>query len=379
MAVKKMATDFMAMMAILSMHSAMAQPTTASGGAALPVSPSGLASSNAPASADQSSSASQPASSSPNSSTTMIPAGTSSDFPGQTTGDPFFQPTTTPRGMGTTTTTLNGGHVIPTHIADMPVGYPLGCWLQGSTPGRALTDAFFEDDHMTPHACSQLCSNYTLFGLEYGSQCECGNYIIPGRAFPVDKERCQIPCSGNSSISCGGSGTLYIYQQLPPPPPLPYGLFSNISYTSDGCLAEPTEGSRALNAFVLADPGMTPAFCAEVCGLSNYLYFGVEYGNECWCDNLIPPTAVFTDPSECNFPCAGDSSQMCGGTLALNLWKGTYVNKTARAKSETAPTASLDERMHGENMPLGNRFYNQGLRLLAPVRRVTKPARESDK
>lgn len=123
---------------------------------------------------------------------------------------------------------------------------------------------------------------------------------------------------------------------------------------------------------------MTPAFCAEVCGLSNYLYFGVEYGNECWCDNSIPSRAVLTDPSECNFPCAGDSSQMCGGTLALNLWNGTYVNKTARAESETALTAGLDERMHGENMPLGNRFYNPEPRLLASVRRIIEPTREGN-
>lgn len=228
----------------------------------------------------------------------------------------------------------------------MPVGYPLGCWLEGSTPGNTLTEAFFEDeDNMTPHACAHLCRDYLLFGLEYGIQCECGDTITPGSAFPVNNERCQMPCSGNESLSCGGHDTLMIYQQLPPPPPPPAGLFSNISYTSGGCLAEPTDGERALDGFLVVDQRMTPAFCAEICGMSNFLFFGVEYGNECWCDNSIAPWAVFINASECNVPCAGNSSQTCGGKMALSLWNGTYIDRKAGVK--------VNGQLYGENTTVG--------------------------
>lgn len=240
--------------------------------------------------------------------------------------------------ISTTTTTASPSTPVCSD-PPKPTGFPLGYWLEGSTPGRALDQAFFEQkSSMTPSVCAGLCRSYTFFGLEYGTQCLCGNDIIPGRAFPITSSRCQVPCSGNYSLTCGGLGTLDIYQFPPAPPLIPPGLISNITYHPAGCYAEPSDGSRALNGFVISDASMTPDLCAEVCGMSNFLYFGVENGNECWCDNSLSPKTVDIDQSNCNWPCSGDSSKTCGAKLTFNLYNGTYINTPlARLQEDLVP------------------------------------------
>lgn len=270
------------------------------------------------------------------------------------------------------TTTISVAPPEPTYTGQMPAGFPLGCWLDGSYPGRALQAALFVDDSMTPTVCSQLCSNYALFGLEYGSECECGDSITPGSAFPVNDTRCQMPCSGDPSLTCGGSKTVFIYQSLPAPPAPPAGLFSNISYTPSGCVAEPSSGARALDGLVWSDDFMTPVFCAGICGMSNFMYFGVEYGRECWCGNSVAPEAtLLSDSSQCNYPCAGDSTQVCGGWYTLNLYNGTRINTAASASGELqeALKAGLDGSRLGANMPVEDRFYRPEPRLTSLVGR----------
>lgn len=53
---------------------------------------------------------------------------------------------------------------------NLPLGFPLGCWLENGA-GRVLPEAWFDDEYnMTMEMCAGLCQNYTLFGVEYGSQ-----------------------------------------------------------------------------------------------------------------------------------------------------------------------------------------------------------------
>jgi len=61
---------------------------------------------------------------------------------------------------------------------------------------------------------------------------------------------------------------------------------------------------------------MTAAKCAAHC--SDYEFFGVEYGRECWCGEHPPqqPAPEF----ECSFPCAGDRKTACGAGRRSNVW-----------------------------------------------------------
>ncbi|KAF9869506.1 WSC domain-containing protein [Colletotrichum karsti] len=93
-------------------------------------------------------------------------------------------------------------------------------------------------------------------------------------------------------------------------------------YTYQGCYVEPPNG-RALEA-VTGDDQMTLEMCAGICSTSNKVYFGVEYGRECWCGNQLATGAtIAADDSECSFPCPGNTAggETCGAGDRLNLYK----------------------------------------------------------
>lgn len=193
----------------------------------------------------------------------------------------------------------------------------------------------------------------TMHADQDRGRCFCANSFHADQGFPVDISQCNMPYVGNSSEMCGGARALLVYQSLPPPPPPPPGLVSNITYSAAGCYAEPPDGSRALDGFVIANANMTSEGCAYVCGLSNHLYYGLEYSDECWCGNNVSPNASIVSSATCNMPCKGNSSETCGGSLLLNLYNGTY---------------------HARDLPLPiDRFYNPEPRLLSFIQPVPVP------
>ncbi|KAI9362439.1 hypothetical protein DFJ73DRAFT_573595 [Zopfochytrium polystomum] len=47
-----------------------------------------------------------------------------------------------------------------------------------------------------------------------------------------------------------------------------------------------------------------------------------EYYGECYCGTSLPKTKAANATAECSFPCKADSSQICGGSLHLTVYKG---------------------------------------------------------
>lgn len=85
-----------------------------------------------------------------------------------------------------------------------------------------------------------------------------------------------------------------------------------------GCFSE--VASRALRDAATSSDSMTQAFCQDFCASKNLQYAGVEYGRECYCG-----AAIFSYPatSGCDMPCAGFSSEICGGVNRLNVFNNT--------------------------------------------------------
>jgi WSC domain len=48
-------------------------------------------------------------------------------------------------------------------------------------------------------------------------------------------------------------------------------------------------------------------------------------GRECWCGNTLDPTSISAVSADCNMPCGGDNTQICGGPARLNLYKSTSL------------------------------------------------------
>jgi hypothetical protein len=66
---------------------------------------------------------------------------------------------------------------------------------------------------------------------------------------------------------------------------------------------------------------MTPRLCAGLC--NGYTTFGVEYGDQCFCGNGYNSTYTLeaNADSACDYDCAGDSGETCGGFWAMYLYE----------------------------------------------------------
>ena len=67
---------------------------------------------------------------------------------------------------------------------------------------------------------------------------------------------------------------------------------------------------------------MTIANCLNVCHGAGYSLAGVEYSQECFCDNLLNNGgSCALDQTTCNMPCKGNSAETCGGSNRLNMYQ----------------------------------------------------------
>ncbi|KAL2260095.1 hypothetical protein VTK26DRAFT_6016 [Humicola hyalothermophila] len=92
----------------------------------------------------------------------------------------------------------------------------LGCWTEVAG-ARALPDAAaFSATAMTVAGCGDFCLNsgFEVFGLEYTSECWCGDALNPNSTNVADTE-CAMPCSGDAAEICGGPERLSVYQWVP--------------------------------------------------------------------------------------------------------------------------------------------------------------------
>ncbi|KAH8879494.1 carbohydrate-binding WSC, partial [Thozetella sp. PMI_491] len=196
----------------------------------------------------------------------------------------------------------------------------LGCYTEPSFPSRALSFLMTSETGMTPTFCIDTCQKrgYTYAGAEWSKECWCGNEL--SNATLTDPSKCSHPCSGNTSIACGGSRSLQVYGpqdslSSPMPTPIP-----SSSYGYLGCYAEPPFPSRALSLMTTFETSMTPDLCIKTCQKKDYQYAGAEWSKECWCGNDIY-NATVADLGKCNYPCSGNSTITCGGSRMLQIYE----------------------------------------------------------
>ncbi|KAJ6630326.1 WSC domain-containing protein [Mycena sp. CBHHK59/15] len=65
---------------------------------------------------------------------------------------------------------------------------------------------------------------------------------------------------------------------------------------------------------------MTVETCIAFCSAGNFIYSGVEFGEECYCDSTIQIPGAKAALSDCDQPCAGNSSEICGGSGRLTVF-----------------------------------------------------------
>ncbi|TVY75850.1 WSC domain-containing protein [Lachnellula suecica] len=122
----------------------------------------------------------------------------------ETCGGPNFLDiyATGPLTSGSTTST-------PAHFT---VANANGSCASDYTPAhnyvRTLSGAATTSSSMTQEACARFCAGYTYYGVEYSTECYCGNSINSGAVVATN---CTDTCAGNSKESCGGSWAMNIF------------------------------------------------------------------------------------------------------------------------------------------------------------------------
>ncbi|KAL8742728.1 MAG: hypothetical protein Q9190_004833 [Brigantiaea leucoxantha] len=93
--------------------------------------------------------------------------------------------------------------------------------------------------------------------------------------------------------------------------------------------------------FKYADDKMTVASCIAYCKGKGTTYAGLEYHRECYCGNTIAPDAV-ANAQVCVDTCMGNSTEYCGGSNAMNVYKAVTPSSptTTTSKSSTSSTTS---------------------------------------
>ncbi|KAK0624079.1 WSC domain-containing protein [Immersiella caudata] len=208
--------------------------------------------------------------------------------------------------------------------------YDYGCYTEGSNSIRALTGAFTSDfsaggnsEAICKTFCTTAPNSFSLWGTEYGGECFCGNSLSQG-SFGTFANECSTPCNGTTTNEkCGGGNRLSLYGSSPTPPTVTYNSYpapAVSTIASVSCYEEPV-GGRALSGDMVASDAMTVEACGNFCLNRGFKIFGLEYARECWCDNINNGTVSTATPTQCTFPCSGDSAQVCGGNDRLSVWQ----------------------------------------------------------
>ncbi|KAH8591745.1 hypothetical protein B0O99DRAFT_265072 [Bisporella sp. PMI_857] len=224
-----------------------------------------------------------------------------------------------------------------------------GCYF---APAGHMLDHFTAQNLTTTSimSCFEACADVRFAALGAG-QCYCAKEIIATLKPNADDSNCTVPCGIDGADACGGPlslemrepVSLSLYDSLPPVP------ISYPGWKYDGCVQH---NSMVKNLTHLATIGeLTVNRCLAVCDVSpvEYVFAGVS-GDSCFCGgkNSVTkaPQYVKDDYNTCNFPCAGNKAQACGGTFA------GYDGAVSFYERESGPSdaSSIDPNQTGQLM-----------------------------
>lgn len=124
-------------------------------------------------------------------------------------------------------------------------------------------------------------------------------------------------CSGATNELCGGTSRLSVFNNTAYVYPSSPAVVNNFLFK--GCYAEATNG-RLLSGPSTTNPQMTVELCVNYCVSQGASWAGMEFGDECYCGNSLPTTAVVELESSCNMLCAGNNKEYCGAGGMLDVY-----------------------------------------------------------
>jgi len=134
----------------------------------------------------------------------------------------------------------------------------------------------------------------------------------------ISEASCDAACAGDSTELCGGTwaANVYLNENYLPPALVPISG----AFESRGCFTDSSKPRLLSSGHSTDYGGMTVAKCIAMAGPS-YKYAAIEYHGECYWGNTLANSQ--TADSSCDAACAGDSTQLCGGTWVANVYENS--------------------------------------------------------
>ncbi|XP_017343840.1 WSC domain-containing protein 1 [Ictalurus punctatus] len=180
-------------------------------------------------------------------------------------------------------------------------GTYIGCFVNDDKQHALGGTVLYDFRKMTSSLCQDTCSEsgYRFAGLEYGTECHCGNRISAPQA---RNEDCNLNCRAERDSLCGGVARLSVYKVEEGLPG--HRRYRNVHY--HGCFHTP----KNISATILLHAGqqnMTSQLCVETC-TDQELPLAVLRGRDCLCGH----TSTFLLMQQ------NVDVQLCGRSKATN-------------------------------------------------------------
>ncbi|KAL6803002.1 hypothetical protein GGI42DRAFT_359895 [Trichoderma sp. SZMC 28013] len=92
------------------------------------------------------------------------------------------------------------------------------------------------------------------------------------------------------------------------------------------------------------DPALKISSCQSTCWAASLkrtvLYAGVKEGNQCWCGSFVAGETS-RNQTDCNLPCSGDKTQICGGKGRINVFAPVTTGQPSCSITNSASTTSI--------------------------------------
>eukprot|EP00057_Strongylocentrotus_purpuratus_P026022 XP_011680496.1 PREDICTED: WSC domain-containing protein 2 [Strongylocentrotus purpuratus] len=198
--------------------------------------------------------------------------------------------------------------------------------------------------------------NFLYAGLQFYSECYCGSNLESEKM--NNDSLCNLECSGNKSQICGGAPYLSVYRLKNDPgrapnvvsQPRPAGQEEGpMKGFRDGyrSCAERPDDYTSFTKFMEESDKMTTSICITICEKQSLPLAALFRGSQCHCGYLTHNYTLrhTVEPSECQEPCAGDSSVFCGGTNYYAIYQtgveDSRCTNIVMGKERTFPLITL--------------------------------------
>jgi hypothetical protein len=201
--------------------------------------------------------------------------------------------------------------------------------------GRILSNGQPASNTLTVESCIATCSRlgFSIAGMQYSTECWCGNNIINGGAVAAADTQCSMPCGGAQAEACGAANRMSVYStkanltSIAVPTVQDANLPTGWKYA--GCVTDAAAQRTLPNIFERLGT-LTPEICLTQCGAFGYTAAGMEFGHQCLCgdpSDVVASGARTVADNQCAQACEGDPSTICGGANLISYYTGPETTK----------------------------------------------------